>query len=60
MKGAFGSLPLLYDVAGGLKTHFTFDAAEEAVSIWSPDGSRLVFDSNQKGHMAPLGDVPVE
>jgi eukaryotic-like serine/threonine-protein kinase len=40
----------LYDVARGLRTRFTFDAANEAESIWSPDGSRVVFNSNRKGH----------
>ena len=40
----------IYDVARSLKTRFTFDAAMEAQSIWSPDGSRVVFSSNRKGH----------
>ena len=40
----------LYDVARGLKTRFTFDPAIDAQSIWSPDGSRVVFNSNRKGH----------
>jgi dipeptidyl aminopeptidase/acylaminoacyl peptidase len=41
----------IYDVARGLKTRFTFDPAEELGSIWSPDGSRLVFNSRRKGHL---------
>jgi serine/threonine protein kinase/Tol biopolymer transport system component len=40
----------LYDVARGLRTRFTFDPANEFGSIWSPDGSRIVFNSNRKGH----------
>jgi Tol biopolymer transport system component len=40
----------IYDVARGLKTRYTFDAANDAPSIWSPDGSRVVFSSNRKGH----------
>jgi Tol biopolymer transport system component len=30
-------------------TRFTFDAAFDRFPVWSPDGSRLVFDSNRKG-----------
>jgi serine/threonine protein kinase len=29
---------------------FTFDASLEGYPIWSPDGSRVVFRSNRKGH----------
>ena len=39
----------IYDVARGLRTRFTFDAANELASIWSPDGSRIVFNSSRKG-----------
>ncbi len=39
----------IYDLSRGLPTRFTF--GEDAIaSIWSPDGSRVVFNSNQKGH----------
>jgi Tol biopolymer transport system component len=41
----------VYDVARGLRTRFTFDRANELASIWSPDGSRVVFDSDRKGHL---------
>jgi Tol biopolymer transport system component len=41
----------LYDVARGLRTRFTFDRTDESVSIWSPDGSRVVFSSRRKGHL---------
>ena len=30
---------------------FTFDPADAVTSIWSPDGSRIVFNSNRKGHL---------
>ena len=38
-------------MARGLRTRFTFDAADEQSSVWSPDGSRIVFNSRRKGHM---------
>ena len=31
-------------------TRFTFDPSLDRFPIWSPDGSRIVFDSNRKGH----------
>jgi eukaryotic-like serine/threonine-protein kinase len=31
-------------------TRFTFDASLDRWPLWSPDGSRIVFDSNRKGH----------
>lgn len=31
-------------------TRFTFDPNLDRYPIWSPDGSRIVFDSNRKGH----------
>jgi Tol biopolymer transport system component len=31
-------------------TRFTFDPSRDLFPIWSPDGSRIVFDSNRKGH----------
>ena len=30
-------------------TRFTFDAALDRFPVWSPDGSRVVFDSNRNG-----------
>ena len=31
-------------------TKFTFDSGVDAFPLWSPDGGRLVFSSNRKGH----------
>jgi Tol biopolymer transport system component/predicted Ser/Thr protein kinase len=39
----------MVDVARGLQNRFTFDAAAETSAIWSPDGSRVVFNSNRNG-----------
>src|SRR5262249_47372861 len=34
---------------GNRMSRFTFDAAVDEFPMWSPDGSRIVFDSNRKG-----------
>jgi serine/threonine protein kinase len=39
----------LIDSARGVPTRFTFDPALDSRPVWSPDGSRVVFDSNRKG-----------
>jgi len=39
----------LVDTARGVPTRFTFDAAYDMRPLWSPDGSRVVFQSNRKG-----------
>jgi Tol biopolymer transport system component len=36
-------------VARGLRTRFTFDSAFDRWPVWSPDGSRIVFNSIRKG-----------
>lgn len=41
----------LYDVARDLRTRLTFDAADELPLIWSPDGTRVVFNSRRKGKL---------
>ncbi len=37
----------IYDVARGLRTKFTFDSGSEQTSVWSPDGSRIVYNSTR-------------
>jgi eukaryotic-like serine/threonine-protein kinase len=39
----------LYDLARGLRTRFTFGPADVSGSVWSPDGSRIVYSSRRKG-----------
>ncbi|HWN98600.1 MAG TPA: protein kinase [Blastocatellia bacterium] len=40
----------VYEVAHARRTRLTFDPAEERTVAWSPDGSRIAFSSNRKGH----------
>jgi Tol biopolymer transport system component len=39
----------LFDIARGLRTRFTFEPADETTLIWSPDGSRVVFNARRNG-----------
>jgi Tol biopolymer transport system component len=39
----------LIDAVRGVPTRFTVDAANDAIPLWSPDGSHVVFQSNRKG-----------
>jgi eukaryotic-like serine/threonine-protein kinase len=39
----------ILDVAHGVRSRFTFDAADERMPVWSPDGASLVFSSNRRG-----------
>jgi dipeptidyl aminopeptidase/acylaminoacyl peptidase len=38
-----------FDIGRGLRTRFTFDAADELATVWSPDGSRVVFNAFRNG-----------
>jgi serine/threonine protein kinase len=39
----------LIDLATGQPTRFTFDPSQELFSVWSPDGSRILFSSDREG-----------
>jgi len=41
----------LFDIVRGLRTRFTFNSAAELSGVWSPDGSRLAFNSNREGNL---------
>jgi Tol biopolymer transport system component len=43
----------VYELLGRTRNRFTFDSSIDAYDsnpIWSPDGNRIVFASNRKGH----------
>ncbi|MBZ5589864.1 MAG: serine/threonine-protein kinase [Acidobacteriia bacterium] len=40
----------LVDLARGVKTRFTFDPGADFDPVWSPDGGRIAWSSNSKGH----------
>jgi len=40
----------LYEISRGIKTRFTFDPSVDEIPIWSPDGARIVFHSDRRGH----------
>ncbi|MBI3666286.1 MAG: serine/threonine-protein kinase [Acidobacteria bacterium] len=44
----------LLDLARSTASRFTFDPAVDEAPIWSPDGSRIVFDSNRDSNVANL------
>jgi len=39
----------LFDLARGADSRFTFDPAADHAPIWSPDGGRIVWNSNRDG-----------
>ena len=39
----------LLDAERGVPTRFTFDSADDALPLWSRDGTRIVFSSNRNG-----------
>jgi len=40
----------LFDVARGVRTRFTLEPTDEQTCIWSPDGTRAVFNARPKGY----------
>jgi serine/threonine protein kinase len=49
-RGSVGSRDIwIYE--GARSNRFTFDAADDLDTIWSPDGSRVVFTSTRKGSL---------
>ena len=40
----------LMDLAQGAPTRFTFDPSPDFISVWSPDGGRILFASERDGH----------
>jgi len=38
------------DLARDVRTRFTFSSAFDFYPVWSPDGSRVAYSSNRKGH----------
>jgi Tol biopolymer transport system component len=41
----------IYELTRGLRTRFTFDPADDVLSVWSPDGKEIVYSSRQKGRL---------
>ncbi len=41
----------IYDLSRGFRTRFTFDPGIEEYPIWSPDGNRIMYSSDKKGHL---------
>src|SRR5206468_708385 len=39
----------LIDATRGVPTRLTFDAANDGISLWAPDGDHVAFQSNRKG-----------
>ena len=41
----------VYDLARETLTRLTFDAAQDSFPLWTPDGSRVVFQSGREGRL---------
>ncbi len=39
----------IHDLERGVTSRFTFDPADDANTVWSPDGRQVVFSSNREG-----------
>jgi dipeptidyl aminopeptidase/acylaminoacyl peptidase len=49
-KPESGNMDLwMIEVARGIATRLTSDPADDEWPVWSPDGTRIAFDSNRKG-----------
>jgi Tol biopolymer transport system component len=40
----------IYDAVRGVRTRLTFNPAQDATAVWSPDESQIVFTSEKDGH----------
>jgi hypothetical protein len=40
----------IYNISRGVGTRFTFNTGIEQLPVWSPDGSQIIFSSDQHGH----------
>ncbi len=40
----------LYELSRGVRTRFTFGSSNEHSPVWSPDGTRIVFDDDRRGN----------
>ena len=41
----------IYELSRGIRTRFTFQPGIEDYPVWSPDGSRIAYASDKKGHL---------
>ena len=41
----------IYELTRNLRSRFTFSLANEFAGVWSPDGTRIVFNSSGRGHL---------
>ena len=48
----------IIDLERGVPTRFTFDEAVDLYAVWSPDGSRIVFNSARDGGVFQLYEKP--
>ena len=48
----------IVDVSRGARTRFTVDPTDEQTSIWSPDGTRLLFNARTKGTSICMRRMP--